>query len=157
SAVNSHTEISDRIPDVLANYTTDRELLCDTLAEINKTYNASEKVFENIALLRKPNTVAVLTGQQAGLFTGPLYTLYKALSAIRAAECLRGRGFDAVPVFWIATEDHDFDEVNQAFVLDQNSHLVEFKTEIEHHENAPVGSLLVDNSIDNTIAQLIAS
>ena len=157
SAVNSHTEISDRIPDVLANYTTDRELLCDTLAEINKTYNASEKVFENIALLRKPNTVAVLTGQQAGLFTGPLYTLYKALSAIRAAECLRGRGFDAVPVFWIATEDHDFDEVNQAFGLDQNSHLVEFKTEIEHHENAPVGSLLVDNSIDNTIAQLIAS
>jgi uncharacterized protein YllA (UPF0747 family) len=63
--------------------------------------------------------VAVVTGQQAGLFTGPLYTIYKALSAVKLTECLRGRGFKAVPVFWIATEDHDFEEVSKTLIIEQ--------------------------------------
>ena len=79
--------------------------------EINRGVRGGEKIFANISLLRDDDCVAVLTGQQAGLFTGPLYTIYKALSAVRAAECLRGRGFKAVPIFWAATEDHDFAEV----------------------------------------------
>src|SRR5690242_21084928 len=118
SAVASHTQISERIPEVLANYSTDRDALCNALEETNRGIDAGEKVFEHIALLREQDTVAVVTGQQTGLLTGPLYTIYKALSAVRAAECLRGRGFNAVPVFWAATEDHDFAEVNEAFVLD---------------------------------------
>jgi bacillithiol synthase len=59
--------------------------------------------------------VAIVTGQQAGLFSGPAYTFYKALSAIRCAEDATRRGIEAVPVFWIATEDHDLAEVNHAF------------------------------------------
>ena len=63
-----------------------------------------------------------------GLFSGPLYTIYKALSAIKAAECLRGRGMNAVPVFWVATEDHDFEEVSKTFVLGKKGELAEIKT-----------------------------
>jgi len=118
SAVSSHAQIAERIPEVLANYHSDRTALCNALDEINHAFGAGPKVFEHIGMLRDADSVAVVTGQQAGLFTGPLYTVYKALSAVRAAECLRGRGFKAVPVFWAATEDHDFEEVSQTFVLD---------------------------------------
>ena len=55
--------------------------------------------------------VAVVSGQQVGLFGGPAYAFYKALSAIRIAEELSEAGIPAVPVFWMATEDHDLDEV----------------------------------------------
>lgn len=56
--------------------------------------------------------VAIVTGQQVGLFSGPAYTFYKALSVIRCADDATRRGTDAVPVFWLATEDHDLAEVN---------------------------------------------
>jgi len=58
--------------------------------------------------------VAIVTGQQVGLFSGPAYTFYKALSAVRCAEETTNRGIDAVPIFWLATGDHDFAEVNHA-------------------------------------------
>jgi len=58
--------------------------------------------------------VAIVTGQQVGLFSGPAYTFYKALSAVRCAEETTARGTDAVPIFWLATEDHDLAEVNRS-------------------------------------------
>ncbi len=61
------------------------------------------------------SAVAIVTGQQVGLFSGPAYTFYKALSAIRCAEETTRRGIDAVPIFWLATEDHDLAEVNHTF------------------------------------------
>jgi bacillithiol synthase len=67
--------------------------------------------------LAQPGTVAVMTGQQVGLFSGPSYTIYKALHAIRLAEWLSENGIPAVPVFWLATEDHDFAEVNHTWVF----------------------------------------
>lgn len=66
----------------------------------------------------QPGTVVVVTGQQVGLFSGPAYTIYKALTAVRLAEDLAARGTPAVPVFWLATEDHDFAEVNHTWVFD---------------------------------------
>ena len=58
--------------------------------------------------------VAIVTGQQVGLFSGPAYTFYKALSAVRCAEETTKRGIDAVPIFWLATGDHDLAEVNHS-------------------------------------------
>jgi bacillithiol biosynthesis cysteine-adding enzyme BshC len=62
--------------------------------------------------------VAIVTGQQVGLFSGPAYTVYKALTAVKLAAALSARGIPAVPVFWRATEDHDFAEVNHVWVFD---------------------------------------
>lgn len=71
----------------------------------------------SLAELARAGTVAIVTGQQVGLFSGPAYTIYKALSAIRLAQGLTASGIPAVPVFWIATEDHDFAEVDHAWVF----------------------------------------
>ena len=67
--------------------------------------------------LAQPGTVAVATGQQVGLFSGPAYTIYKALHAVRLAEWLTANGIPAVPMFWVASEDHDFAEVNHVWVF----------------------------------------
>jgi bacillithiol biosynthesis cysteine-adding enzyme BshC len=70
--------------------------------------------------LLDPRSVAVVTGQQAGLFTGPLYAFYKALSAIGwAARLERELERPVVPVFWVASEDHDWGEVDHAYILDK--------------------------------------
>jgi bacillithiol biosynthesis cysteine-adding enzyme BshC len=154
-AVESHTQISQRIPEVLKNYKADRNLLCDVLEETNKSCRASEKTLENIELLRDEDCVAVVTGQQAGLFTGPLYTIYKALSAVKMTQCLIERGYKAVPIFWIATEDHDFEEVSKASVINSQGNLIEIKNEPKRcHENLPVGYVELDESIKPTIEEL---
>lgn len=155
--VDSHTRLSKRIPEILANYKTDRSALCDVLEEMNSGCGTSEKTLENLKLLRDDDCVAVVTGQQAGLLTGPLYTIYKALSAVKLTECLRGRGFKAVPVFWIATEDHDFAEVSNAFVINRNGELAEVKNEPKRcYDNLPVGYVELDASIKETIEKLFA-
>ena len=156
SAVESHTEIANRIPEVLANYTVDRDRLCDALQEINRGAGAGEKTFNNIEILRRTDCVAVVTGQQAGLFTGPLYTIYKALSTVKMVECLRKRGFNAVPVFWAASEDHDFAEVSNAFVLDTAGELVEARANpADMTDGLPVGQIRLDDSIRKTIDELV--
>lgn len=157
SAVESHTGIAARIPEVLASYKTDRNVLCDALDEINKTVGAGEKTFENIALLRREDCVAIVTGQQAGLFTGPLYTIYKALSVVRMTECLSERGIPAVPVFWTAGEDHDFDEVANAFALNAASQLVEARVVPDSMpEGLPVGRVKLNSGIDKTIDEFLS-
>jgi bacillithiol biosynthesis cysteine-adding enzyme BshC len=154
-AVESHTQISKRIPDVLTNYKADRQMLCDVLEEANKNNGATQKTLENIQMLREDDCVAVVSGQQAGLFTGPLYTIYKALSAVKMTECLRGRGVKVVPIFWIATEDHDFEEVSKVEVIDAEGDLAEIKNEPKRcYENLPVGYVELDQSIKSSIDEL---
>lgn len=78
---------------------------------------------EAAAALADSRTVAIVTGQQAGLFGGPLYTLHKAITAITLARRVSAEyGVRAVPVFWIDAEDHDWEEVRGATVLDQDQH-----------------------------------
>src|ERR1043166_4152244 len=110
-AVQHHSDLAARRDHVLASYQTDRASLCAALERMNINWGASEKTLQHIARLSEPDCIAIVTGQQAGLFSGPLYTIYKALSAIKLAECLTQRGVKAVPIFWIASEDHDFEEV----------------------------------------------
>lgn len=91
------------------------------LAEQNRALGAGPATLANLESLRHPEAVAVVAGQQAGLFGGPLLALHKAMSAVLLAERLRQRGINAVPVFWIASQDHDLEEVNQAWVLDEET------------------------------------
>jgi bacillithiol biosynthesis cysteine-adding enzyme BshC len=89
----------------------------DRRAALVKALEGQNGPSESLALLAKPGTVAVITGQQVGLFSGPSYTIYKAMTAARVARELNAQGVAAVPIFWLATEDHDFPEVNHAWVF----------------------------------------
>jgi len=112
---------------------------------------------ENVERLRQPNSVAVVTGQQAGIFTGALYTIYKAISTIKAAACYRGRGINAVPVFWIATEDHDFAEIAETFVQNRNGCLSKITmSAAPETAGLPVGKIVLDDSINESVEHLFA-
>lgn len=158
SAVEKPADVANRASEVLANYRTDRQQLCDALVSINARFAPSEKTLANIELLRDPETVAVLTGQQTGLFTGPLYSIYKALSAIRMAECLNERGIRAVPVFWMATEDHDLEEVSEAFAIGSDGKLIEVKLDADVADaGKPVGSISFGSTINDAVRLFIDS
>ena len=92
-----------------------RRRLADELARQNPGRGA--KTLAHLDRLGNPGTVVVATGQQVGLLGGPVFTLYKALTAVRCAEELCRRGVSAVPVFWLATEDHDLAEVNHVWTF----------------------------------------
>ncbi|MGB7200768.1 MAG: bacillithiol biosynthesis cysteine-adding enzyme BshC [Pyrinomonadaceae bacterium] len=144
----SPLDVCNFASEVLANYKTDRERLCDALTEINQKIGASAKTIENIGFLGSGDTVAVVTGQQAGLFTGPLYTIYKAVSAIKLADELRESGTKAVPVFWIASEDHDFDEVAEVYLADKNGELTRSQYKPANYtQSISVGDVRLDASI----------
>ena len=154
-AVRFHFELADRRARVLEAYETDRDALCDALGRLNEGWGAGRATLENVRRLRSPEAVAVVTGQQTGLFTGPLYTLYKALSAVKLAACLTARGTDAVPVFWMATEDHDWEEVQSAQVIACDGRLAEVNVPGSlHSEGQPVGGVRLDESIEEATRRL---
>lgn len=151
----SPDDVVSFIPTVLSNYTTDRGQLCDVLAEINTALDTGVLTGENIEKLRDLETVAVITGQQAGLFTGPLYTIYKALSAVKLARELTEKGIKAVPVFWAATEDHDFEEVSEAFFVDKIGSVTVAKYSPKSRiEGTPVGTVTIDGELVKMIEQV---
>jgi len=105
-----------------------RELV-QVLREQNRDYGCGEATLRNLQLLEE-GAAAVVTGQQVGLFSGPLFTVYKALTALRLAEALNHRLKDRfVPVFWMTSDDHDFQEVNHIRVVDPSQQLVRIEYE----------------------------
>ena len=94
-----------------------RRQVCEILREQNQKFSAGRELDSaanrNLDRLAR-GAVAIVTGQQTGLFSGPAYTFYKAISAIRIAEEATSRGTEAVPIFWLATEDHDLAEVHHS-------------------------------------------
>jgi bacillithiol synthase len=91
-----------------------RSAMVNILRAQNQRMGADESVEKNIQRLAG-GAAAIVTGQQVGLFSGPAYSIYKALDAIHWAERLTRARVDAVPIFWLATEDHDLAEANQVF------------------------------------------
>jgi bacillithiol synthase len=111
------------------------------LVEALAVHNAGSQWLESLA---QPRTVAVVTGQQVGLFSGPCYTVYKALTAVKLARRLTEAGIPAVPVFWLATEDHDFAEIAHNWVFDTENR--PFRLEAEAQPGSavrPVGEIPV--------------
>jgi bacillithiol biosynthesis cysteine-adding enzyme BshC len=107
---------------------------------------AQNPVGEPLERLAREGTVAVITGQQVGLFSGPCYTIYKALTAARLARQLTASGVPAVPVFWLATEDHDFEEVNHCWVFDARSQPVKLALAGGNSARRPVGGIAIDRA-----------
>jgi bacillithiol synthase len=96
-------------------------------------------------VLARPDTVAVVTGQQVGLFTGPCYTIYKALTAAKLARTLTENGMPAVAVFWLATEDHDLEEIRRAWVFDPENQPVALDVPASEPAARPVGGIPVEH------------
>ncbi|HEY1659819.1 MAG TPA: bacillithiol biosynthesis cysteine-adding enzyme BshC [Candidatus Sulfotelmatobacter sp.] len=88
-----------------------RQQVSEILERQNKTWGASSQTLANLSRFRN-GAAAVVTGQQVGLFGGPMFSFYKALSAVKLAQEATAAGVDAVPIFWLATYDHDLAEVN---------------------------------------------
>lgn len=94
--------------------TQQRALLNRSLNEQYQQIKTSVQTQDNIGLLKENNTFTIVTGHQLNLFTGPLYFLYKIISTINLAKELKSTypEYNFVPVYWMATEDHDFEEIN---------------------------------------------
>jgi bacillithiol biosynthesis cysteine-adding enzyme BshC len=134
----------------------DREALASLIERQQRGRGAPAAALEACARLRDPRSVAIVTGQQAGLFGGPLYTLLKALTAIRvAANVERDHGVPAVAVFWIDSEDHDWAEVASASVMN-----ADFDTRTltlpapDGAGHTPVAQLRLDGTISQAIESL---
>ena len=91
-----------------------REILVSVLKKQYKEVEASNVTIQNIEQLRNKTTFTITTGHQLNLFTGPLYFLYKIVSTINLTKTLKEQypKYNFVPVYWMATEDHDFEEIN---------------------------------------------
>ncbi|UGS24417.1 bacillithiol biosynthesis cysteine-adding enzyme BshC [Flavobacterium channae] len=91
-----------------------RAILVDALKKQYEKFIVSEETLNHIDLLNQSNTFTITTGHQLNLFTGPLYFLYKIISVINLTKELKAEypDYNFVPVYWMATEDHDFDEIN---------------------------------------------
>lgn len=119
----------------------DRQILVTRLHKQLDRFQPPEAILKNIDALREPETLTVVTGQQVALAGGPLLTLYKALTTIALARKLeKESGVHTVPVFWMATSDHNFGEAAQHHLIDQKNELVRLAW--DHTDNrVPVGSL----------------
>ncbi len=133
-------------------------------SELVKALTAQNGDSESLRRLAEPGTFAIVTGQQVGLFSGPAYTIYKAITAARVARDLTGRGIPAVPVFWLATEDHDFEEVNHAWIFDKDRRPLKLSVAAQEHgahENGtkarPVGGIKIDDVPIDELAAALAS
>lgn len=122
-------------------------------------HNTTAKTLRNIQSLENHKTIAVVTGQQLGILGGPLYTLYKIITAIKLSNQLSDRydEYNFVPVFWLEGDDHDFNEVRSINVLDNDNQLLNigYKEEIlDDDAKHSVGNLLFDESLNEFLAKL---
>ena len=122
----------------------------------------SSNTSKNIAILSDNNTLAVVTGQQLGILGGPMYTLYKIITAIKLSNYLSQRydDFNFVPVFWLEADDHDFNEVRSISVINDSNEIkvISYGEEVSEDESkSSVGEIIFNDSLNNFFAELESS
>ena len=144
--------------DELSNRHFPREKVADHIEKFMERFPSSEAVNKSITKLKQLNSVVVIGGQQAGILTGPLYSIHKIISIIKLAEEKeRQLGVPVIPVFWIAGEDHDYDEVNHVFIpIEQRVDKWSYPEKVRQkkmvsdiHLNKEVSLTWVNNLIEN--------
>ncbi|HEY4389731.1 MAG TPA: bacillithiol biosynthesis BshC, partial [Paenibacillus sp.] len=116
-----------------------RRQVVERLREYNSIYNPHEAVSLSLDNLEKPDAAVIVGGQQSGLFTGPLLVIYKAATIIKAAQqASKQLNHPVIPVFWIAGEDHDWDEVNHTYVLSPDLSVSRIRVARETEQRLPV-------------------
>jgi len=138
--------------------TRDRQTLVATLEAQLTRRGASHEAHEAVSRLNAPASVAIVTGQQAGVFGGPLYTVLKAVTTIQLARQVRADyDVDAVPVFWVDAEDHDWAEVRSARILDRDGNAAGVTVaDMAGAGSQPVGALTFDDAIAAATSRLAA-
>src|ERR1700735_5655973 len=128
----------------------DAEALADLLEKQAVEFGAGDAVKANIAKLRA-GARAVVTGQQVMLFGGPLLTILKAATAVaRAREATKATGVEHVPVFWMATEDHDLEEVDQVSLLTKTS-VEKLRVGLKLAHALPVGGVVPGPELETVL------
>lgn len=122
-------------------------------------FNPSPKTTDNINSLVLSNTFAIVTGQQLGIFGGPLYTFYKIITAIELAHLFNEKydSYHFVPVFWLEGDDHDFEEVRSFNLLDENNEIVKIIYDdgiTEEINRGSVGNISFNGNINSVTEQL---
>jgi len=132
-----------------------RQKVSDILERQNREWGVGAKSFANIERLRR-GALAAVTGQQVGLFGGPLFSIFKAMSAVKLAEQATATGVDCVPIFWLATEDHDLAEVNHVSLVSETG--VPERLAIDSHglQDAPVGTMRLGSEIEPVVERAAA-
>lgn len=127
----------------------DRDATAELLKLFNERFNLHENALQNIERLREDHSLALVTGQQLGIFGGPLYTILKTVTTIHLAKVLEQKlDRPVIPVFWLADEDHDYDEVKHVRLIDRDevrSHSLEFN----RSSYPPVAEMTLDDSFDS--------
>lgn len=132
-----------------------RLLLADYLEKLNKRLGCGSKTLDNITKIRTAKCKAIVTGQQAALLTGPAFVIYKAVTAIVLAQKLEKElQIPVVPIFWIASEDHDFLEVNSCTILNPKGSLEKYNITSSIPGLPPVGKVPVSEEVMQIIEQL---
>ncbi len=145
--------LSERM-EQLAHQKTSRPTLGQALLEYNQQIGAASLTLENAKLLSDGQALAVVTGQQAGFAGGPLYNVYKAITAIKLAQHLsQTTGQPVVPVFWIASEDTNVDQINQSTWMDPQGQLQHIRADLGQ-TGQQVCSLTVQKSAIQAFEQL---
>ena len=133
-----------------------REELAAVLRDQNQTYGCGPRTLGHIEAMEREQACAVVTGQQVGLFSGPLYTIYKALTAIKLADRLSRNGPGKyVPVFWLASDDHDLAEIDHIVLLDKDNRLEEVRCRMPSDElKIPASALVLPPEIADCLCRL---
>ena len=134
---------ADQIPDYEILH---RGELCDILQRQNDSFG-NEAAGALIEKLRKAGVRCLITGQQVGLLCSPMYTLWKALTAIHWSRQFEAKGIPCVPVFWMATEDHNLHEITSFALLKQNNEMLQFSLK-EHLflKRQPTGTVQTEDA-----------
>lgn len=114
-----------------------RRFLADNLQDYNKLIGNDKAALANVERLRENNTFCVVTGQQVGLFGGPFYTILKAITCLLVA-----RETGTVPLFWLASDDHDVAEIDHTYLLDELGNLKEYRVSLPK-SGVPIEDLLL--------------
>lgn len=128
-----------------------RESICNILLNQNRDFGCGENTFVNINRLQEENTFTVVTGQQVGIIGGPLYTLYKIFTLLKLTHQLNDNypEMKFVPVFWLESEDHDFEEVNHINIVNNENQIkpIHYPRPPKSEYHASVGDIAFDISV----------
>jgi bacillithiol biosynthesis cysteine-adding enzyme BshC len=124
----------------------DRNILSDILFRQNTIFRAKPGTFDSIEKLKRDDAICVFAGQQAGLFGGSLLTLYKAIGIVKRARLIEKElHHPVVPIFWIAADDHDFEEINHSFYINHHGEIERISYDSPPKRRVPAAEIFFDD------------